>query len=447
MQLGQQSIEILLPCEPFCVSGQCYIDKGALVIPFKYIGKREKCSCGEEYRIHARRTIRLAAPSVGLHKKVFWEVEYCLYRCDNCDYYTTQYIPFRFGKTRCTTFLAKDVCDDLDSNSRSISDSSKCFGLGWDTVKNIHKSYLEEVKMKCTIPNPPKICVVDEFSVEKGHKYATLVIDSSDKEVLYLHKGKSTEDFRPFFKEHNSSWYKGIEAFAMDQNAQYAKVVKEELPEALIVADYFHMLKNYTSDVLDKVRLRTARSYLKSGDRASYEKWKASKRLLSKRIKSEDEIDDESEWEAQFMLSSMMDSCAELDVCVHMKELLHEMYDKCRNYDSMEKKWDEWIKMAKASEIKELSHFAEKKDKKREEILSHAKMPISSGVIEGCMNKIKVIKRTAFGFRDFDYFFDRIWYAFLPWQKKMEARNKVWECYELNFPELSGETIEQQKTG
>ena len=224
-------------------------------------------------------------------------------------------------------------------------------------------------------------------------------------------------------------------------------MVNEELPGVLIVADYFHMLKNYTSDVLDKVRLRTARSYLKAGDRASYEKWKASKRLLTKRIKAVDEIDDESEWQAQFMLSSMMDSCAELDICVHMKELLHEMYDKCRSYDSMKKKWDEWTRMAKASGIKELSHFAEKKDKKREEILSHAKMPISSGVIEGCMNKIKVIKRTAFGFRDFDYFFDRIWYAFLPWQKKMEARNKVWDCYELKFPELLGDTIEQQKTG
>lgn len=46
----------------------------------------------------------------------------------------------------------------------------------------------------------------------------------------------------------------------------------------------------------------------------------------------------------------------------------------------------QWIKMAKASGIKELSHFAEKKDKKRDEILNHAKMPISSGVIEGCMN-------------------------------------------------------------
>ena len=56
-----------------------------------------------------------------------------------------------------------------------------------------------------------------------------------------------------------------------------------------------------------------------------------------------------------------------------------------------------------------------------------------------------MIKRTAFGFRDFDYFFDRIWYAFLPRHKKMEARRKVWECYEMDFSELSAETIEQQK--
>ena len=147
------------------------------------------------------------------------------------------------------------------------------------------------------------------------------------------------------------------------------------------------------------------------------------------------------------MLSSMMDSCEELDVCIHMKELLHEMYDKCRDYDSMVRRWDEWSRMAKASGIRELYRFAEKKDRKREEILSNARMPISSGVIEGCMNKIKVIKRTAFGFRDFDYFFDRIWYAFLPRHKKMEARRKVWECYEMDFSELSAETIEQQKTG
>lgn len=38
------------------------------------------------------------------------------------------------------------------------------------------------------------------------------------------------EDFRPFFKEYNDSWYKNIKGFAMNQNAQYNRVVKEEAP-------------------------------------------------------------------------------------------------------------------------------------------------------------------------------------------------------------------------
>ena len=95
----------------------------------------------------------------------------------------------------------------------------------------------------------------------------------------------------------------------------------------------------------------------------------------------------------------------------------------------------------------ELRKFAEKKEKRTEEIINHAKMPISSGVIEGCMNKIKVIKRTAFGFRDFEYFFDRVWYAFLPKNKKWEVKRKVWESYDLDFSAFSQIPLEQQKTG
>ena len=56
---------------------------------------------------------------------------------------------------------------------------------------------------------------MDEYSIEKGHKYATLVIDAKDKEVLYQHTGNAMEDFRPFFKEHDGSWYKNIKGFAM----------------------------------------------------------------------------------------------------------------------------------------------------------------------------------------------------------------------------------------
>lgn len=449
MQLKYESIEILLPCEPFCKAGDSYFDKnaGALVIPFAYCGEKEKCSCGEKYHIHTYRKIRLLAPPVGLHMKVYWEVTYSVYWCKDCDYYTTQVIPFRFGNTRCTTYLSKRICDDLDSNSRSIKDCASAFGLGWDTIKEIHKAFLEKVREKSPNPVEPKVCVVDEYSIEKGHRYATLVINAEDKEVLYQHKGNATEDFRPFFKEHKESWYKEIKGFAMDQNAQYNKVVKEEAPWATIVADYFHMLKNYNNDVIDKVRLRTARDYLRIGDKEQYMEWKAANRLFCKRLKGEEDIAEEAEWDAQFKLKSMMDSCHELDVCLHMRESLQRLYENCRDEKKMRSGWREWCEMAKTSGIDELGKFAEKKEKRSEEIINHAKMPITSGVIEGCMNKIKVIKRTAFGFRDFSYFFDRVWYAFLPKSKKDEAKRKVWETYSLDSSIISLQGIDQQKTG
>ena len=126
MQYSYQSIEILLPCEPFSVDGKCYFDNraNAFIIPFSYNGEKEHCSCGEELHVHAKRKIRLLAPATGLHSKVFWEVEYSVYYCPECEYHMTQDIPFRFGRTRCTTYLAKQICDDMDSNARNMKDGA-----------------------------------------------------------------------------------------------------------------------------------------------------------------------------------------------------------------------------------------------------------------------------------------------------------------------------------
>ena len=54
-----------------------------------------------------------------------------------------------------------------------------------------HWSYLSDMwakgrdvpvaRSRCAIPDPPKVSVVDEFSIEKGHKYAKLVIDSKKR--------------------------------------------------------------------------------------------------------------------------------------------------------------------------------------------------------------------------------------------------------------------------
>jgi len=419
-----QDIKILLPCEPFKVIKSEVIGKDCHIY-FECIGKHEKCpECGQPLKIHQWRNIILLGPPMGLHKKSFWHVKYCVYECPDCRLFKTQDIPFRFSNTGSTTYLVKRICVDLDIQNETVKNVARRYDLKWDRVKNIHKAFLQVLKESIPLPQPPRIAAVDEFSIEKHHKYATFVINAENKYPLYLHRGNSAEDFKPFFKMYSKSFYSKIKAFAMDQNASYSSVVKEHIPKCTIVCDFFHIIKNYNDDVIDKIRARMIRNAYLCGDKELANHLKGSKRLLMKRIKKDD-------WEASLALKNIMEENKDLDTAIHMREQLQRLYDYCRDEKLMERKWEQWCNMAKASCIPELMKFAENKKKRSKEIINHAKYAISSGVIEGCIAKIKVLKRVAFGFRDWDYFFLRIWYAFLPSEIKSKYTNLIWETLGL----------------
>ncbi len=71
------------------------------------------------------------------------------------------------------------------------------------------------------------------------------------------------------------------------------------------------------------------------------------------------------------------------------------------------------VSRALDSGIKPLIRFTRKLLYHKESILAHCDYPIHTSIVEGINNKIKVIKRIAFGFRDFDYFALKIRGAFL----------------------------------
>ena len=74
--------------------------------------------------------------------------------------------------------------------------------------------------------------------------------------------------------------------------------------------------------------------------------------------------------------------------------------------------WKDWYKRAISSRVKPIKDFARKLKERLPGILAHCKYPLNTSVIEGVNNKIKVIKRMAYGFRDDEYFFLRIREAF-----------------------------------
>ena len=77
-----------------------------------------------------------------------------------------------------------------------------------------------------------------------------------------------------------------------------------------------------------------------------------------------------------------------------------------------ERFWREWRRRALASRIPALRRFVRLLERHLDGILSHCRYPLNTGMLEGINNKIKVMKRMAYGFRDDAYFFLKIRQAF-----------------------------------
>lgn len=99
---------------------------------------------------------------------------------------------------------------------------------------------------------------MDEFAIQKGHRYATVFVDAIKKRVLWVGRGRTKEDIRPFFQLLGPQGCARIKAVAMDMNSAYLEEVRAQCPQAQIVYDLFHVVARYGREVIDRVRVDEA---------------------------------------------------------------------------------------------------------------------------------------------------------------------------------------------
>ena len=302
----------------------------------------------------------------------------------------------------------------------SISEVSRHTRIGWETLKRIHKDDLlqnlsDRRKRQKNDGYRPKYLAVDEFSIRKGHKYATSVMDAETGEVLWVGEGRTMEAFSRFFADKDiDGLLSEVKAVAMDMNASYHSVVKRHLPEAEIVYDRYHMEAQYGRDVMGSVRLEKARENSQKAKedaengrdpkahKREYSRLKGSRWLLLGRM-----VEDNEE------LKAILDDYADIATCFALKERMKELF-LLKDREKARSGWEEWFSAARKSGIRQLVNFAEQKEKRIEGLISHAEHQIGTGRLEGTNNKIKVLKRIAFGYRDNEYFFALIRYLTIP---------------------------------
>jgi transposase len=151
------------------------------------------------------------------------------------------------------------------------------YRLSWDQVKAIDKAYLE-AKLGPIDLEGVDVIIMDEFALHKGHRYATVIAEPSTKRVLWVGRGRSREEIRPFFELLGEQGCQRLKAVGMDMNTAYELEVRKHCPQAAIVYDLFHIVAKYGREVIDRVRVDEANRLRK--DRKARQVVKSARWLL-----------------------------------------------------------------------------------------------------------------------------------------------------------------------
>jgi transposase len=278
----------------------------------------------------------------------------------------------------------------------SLKDVAELLSVGWDLVKDIFKRYL-----KHRFGQPPlkrlKYIAIDEISVRKGHKYLTLVMDLKSGAVVFVGDGKGGDALKPFWERLKRSGAK-IEAVAMDLGPAYISAALENLPGVPQVFDRFHVVK-LMNEKLTEIRRRLHREL---EDGLGKEVLKGSRWILMKNPENLSAEHNERE-----RLEEALRLNAPLSMAYYMKEDLRQIWSQ-GDKKAGEEFLNDWIARAMASGVSPLMTMAKTMSACRSGILAWYDHPISSGPMEGTNNKIKTMKRQAYGYRDQEFFKLRI---------------------------------------
>ncbi len=273
------------------------------------------------------------------------------------------------------------------------------FGLHWHTVKEIDKRRLDrEVGTPCY--EGLRLLAVDEVAVHKGHTYMTTVLDLETGRMVWIGPDRTKATLLGFFAELTPEQRSSIEAVATDMAAGYREAVREACPRAALVYDLFHAVAKFSREVIDRVRVDES----KKRDEAGRKLIKGSRYLL---LKNEEHlVGDQRE-----RLDTLLAANEHLNLVYILKDQLKRIWTY-RRPGWARRALEQWCALAEASDLAPLKTFAKNLRRHSEGIINHCHHPLHTGRLEGINNKIKVIKRMAYGFRDDAYFILKIKGAF-----------------------------------
>ena len=363
-------------------------------ITFHLEKKPEKRRCAgcrsKNFTIAGGRSYRVRALPIG-SKPVFLVLELKILSCWDCKATLQESRDVAEPRKSYIKAFARFVLEL--SRKMTIKDIAEHLKVGWDLIKEIVRDHLNK-RLKRRSWGHVRRIGIDEIAVRKGHRYMTVVVDLDTGQVLYTAPGRDHTCLEAFFRGLRKA-HARLQAIAVDMNGGYLKAISDFGPPGVVVVhDHYHLVSNM-NQVVDQVRRDEQRRLEDEGKKTI----KGARYLL---LFGRDRLEREKPEKL-----GRLDALLAANETLHKAYLLKEdvrLFWKQRDKRSARKFLKRWVTEALAVGNKHLSRFASTVRERTNAILAWYDQPITTGPLEGLNNKIKVLKRRAYGYRDLDFF-------------------------------------------
>lgn len=306
--------------------------------------------------------------------------------CGKKFYESYEFLPRYLQRTKRLTWKIADLLHETNS----LKSVPKTSNVSVTTVCRI----LDSIHYSC--PPLKEAVSIDEF---KGNartgKYQCILVNPKNHSIMDILPDRTQSHLTSYFREIDRAQRLRVKYFVCDMWQPYVDLAHTFFPNTKVCIDKYHFIRQVTW-AMENVRKRlqktmtiTMRKY-----------YKRSHKLLLTRYKK---LKEENKKACDLMLLYNDD----LRLAHWLKEKFYELCQDTR-YSRQRRDFHDWIKIAETSGLKEFEKCADTYRRWSEEILNAFKYGITNGTTEGFNNKIKVLKRTSYGIRNFERFRTRI---------------------------------------
>ncbi len=327
--------------------------------------------------------------------EVFLRVNRRQFKCEKCAKPFSEELDFVQKRQKHTLRYAQSITGQvINSDLKSVAQRNNLTESEVETMIDKMSKKILPISLKNL-----KRLGIDEISLVKGQgKFIIVLVDLDTGKLIGLVKERKSKTLEEYLESWGKDILNQIEEVSIDLYKMYKTVIEKKCPFAVITADRFHVTKILHQE-LNQARIdqkKTASSLELKQREKLFSTFKGGKYVLLKRQEDLNEKQDNK-------LLDMKNTSPQIEVMHQLKEEFTEIFENSKNLGEGTLKLGSWL-------IKANSFFPKTVKTIRNwfgEIVGYFERRTTNGVVEGINNRLKVLKRCGFGFKNFNNFKNR----------------------------------------